>query len=89
MSAIKYAQEAISHLEYTLNDLRDPQRVASYANVDEMSILATISIAYFNLGAEYEHSNSILDALEAYEKVIDYSHQCNNTHLQRFAREAK
>ena len=73
----------------TLNDLRNPERVELYSNVDEHSLLSTVTIAYFNLGAEYEHNNNISDALEAYEKVAAYAKQCNSTEMQRFAREAK
>ena len=87
--AAKYAQEAISHLESTLSDLRDPTRVSHYSNVDERSLLATVAIAYYNLGAECEHSNDLIDALEAYERVVDYAQQCDSTDVLKFAKDAK
>ena len=72
-----------------MRDLRDPARIARYSNVDERSLLATLAIAYFNLGAECEHSNNISDALEAYEAVITCAAQSNSTDVLRFAKDAK
>ena len=55
LTAIQFAREAVAHLEHTLQELSDPERVAHYTNIDEKSLLSTVTIAYFNLAAEYEH----------------------------------
>ena len=73
LTAIQFAQEAVSHLEYTLQELSDPERVGHYTNIDEKSLLITTTIAYFNLAAEYEHSKDVQSSLQAYRQVVQYA----------------
>ena len=66
LTSIQFAQDAVTHLEYTLQELNDPDRVAYYSNIDEKSLLSTITIAYFNLAAEYEHVKDFQKSLDSY-----------------------
>ena len=64
-SAIEYAKVAIEHLESTLADLSDPSRAGLYQNISKQSLISTVAIAHFNLGAEYEHVNNLQEALNS------------------------
>ena len=89
LSAIEYAKVAIEHLESTRADLSDPTRAGLYSNINQQSLLSTIAIAYFNLGAEYEHVNNLEAALESQKKAIQLAEESKNVTLQSLASHAK
>ena len=82
------AREAVDHVKNTIEDLEDPDKRDQYINVDHNSLLNTISIASFNLGAEHEHLNQLHEALDAYRMALEYSKRSNIETLQKIISQA-
>jgi tetratricopeptide (TPR) repeat protein len=73
--AIVYARTAISDYEGLLTDIEiglvDP--TSQLEDMDTATLLLSLSIAFYNLGAEYEHCKEYRSAQISFEKSIQYA----------------
>jgi tetratricopeptide (TPR) repeat protein len=73
--AIVYAKNAIADYESLLTDIEigmvEPS--TQFEDLDMATLLLSLSIAFYNLGAEYEHCKEYKRAQVAYEKSLQYA----------------
>lgn len=73
--AIIYAKNAIADYESLLTDIQIGMidMATQLEDLDLATLLLSLSIAFFNLGAEYEHCKEYRSAQGAYEKSLSYA----------------
>ena len=88
--AIVYARNAIADYESLLTDIEIGlvEPTTQFEDMDLATLLLSLSIAFYNLGAEYEHCKEYTSAQVAYERSLSYASKAPPEVSSQMMREA-